>query len=70
MPSPSGRGVVKASQLDQLVNRILASYQMTAEEQRFLMSTLLAKESLSPADCTLINKVYEGLKKGLVRVID
>lgn len=61
---------LNTSQLEQLVSRILASYKMTTAEQRFLMHTLLSKENITQADRALIDRVYQGLRKGLVRIAD
>jgi hypothetical protein len=56
--------------LDQVVDRIFAFRQISQLDQRLLMSMLLSKDSLSAQDHALINRVFDALQRGLIRVVD
>lgn len=56
--------------VEQLVERIFAFRQITRLDQRLLMSTLLSKEALSHEDYIQINRVLDGVQKGLLKVVD
>lgn len=43
---------------------------MSRVDQNLLMSILLTKDFLSEADRTQINRVFEALQKGVIRVVD
>lgn len=52
--------------LEQLINHILDSRQLTREDQR----QLLALQSLTSQEQTLINRLFDRLRLGFVRVVD
>jgi len=55
--------------LEQIVDQIFATHKITRSDQQHLMS-LFSSRSLNPRDISLLNRVYDGLNKGLVRVVD
>lgn len=58
------------SAIKSLVDQIISSYKLTRADQQRLMGTLLSKNSLSATERQLINQVFDGIKRGVVRVID
>lgn len=54
--------------LQAIAGRVLASRRITRRDQQILMSVIAY--GLTEADNTLINQIHEGLKRGIVRVID
>ena len=56
--------------IEQIVNRIFKTRQITRADQQMFMSALLAKDSLSKSDRTQIDRVFEGLRRGMLRVVD
>jgi hypothetical protein len=52
--------------LERLVERIFASRCITRADQRIFMSL----NSVNPQEQNLINRVYEGLHRGFLRVVD
>lgn len=61
LPSPS---------IEQIVTQILATRRITRSIQRRFMQAALAQDQLSPADRALIDRVFEALRSGLVKVVD
>nr|OEJ76742.1 hypothetical protein BH720_02985 [Desertifilum tharense IPPAS B-1220] len=58
------------SAIESLVDQIISSYKLTRADQQMLMDALLSKQSLNATEQSLINQVFDGIKRGLVRVID
>jgi hypothetical protein len=56
--------------VQQIVERIFVFRQISRTDQRLLMSTFLSQESLSEAEHLLINRVFDALKQGLLKVVD
>jgi len=56
--------------VETIVERIFSVRQITRTDQQLLMSTLLTKNVLSGTDELLINRVFDALQKGLIRVVD
>lgn len=52
--------------LEQLVDRILSSRQITRQDQH----SLLALYSLTAQEQALINRLFDRLRRGLIRVVD
>ncbi len=52
--------------LEQLINHILDSRQLTRQDQRQLLSL----QSLTSQEQTLVNRLFDRLRLGLVRVVD
>ncbi len=53
-----------------LVDQILSLRRMTRTDQQRLMSVLLSKTALSREDNALINRVFDHLRAGLIRIVD
>ena len=58
------------SQINQIVTRIFSTHRITRSDQKIFMATLLAQDSLSPEAQNQINRVFDGLRQGLLRVVD
>ncbi|WP_422387047.1 hypothetical protein [Anabaena sphaerica] len=58
------------SNLEAILKRIFANRRITRQDQQIMMSNLLAKEGLSEDNIMQINQVFDGLKRGLIRVVD
>jgi hypothetical protein len=67
--TPVQTGLPKVS-VEQIVERIFALRQIARTDQRLLMSAFLAQDSLSEKDHAEINRVFDALRRGLIRVVD
>ena len=56
--------------IEELVDQILATRQISRTDQNRFMSALLAKNTLKKEDQLQINRVFDGLQTGLIRVVD
>jgi transcriptional regulator CtsR len=56
--------------LDRIVERIFSSHKITRADQQRFMSAMLSRETLSGEDQKKINRVFDALQKGLLRVVD
>ncbi len=56
--------------INQIVTRIFSTHRITRADQKIFMATLLSKESLSPEEQSQIDRVFDGLRQGLLRVVD
>ncbi|MBD1839871.1 hypothetical protein H6F78_02985 [Coleofasciculus sp. FACHB-64] len=56
--------------VQQIVERIFVFRQISRTDQRLLMSIFLSQETLSEAEHLLINRVFDALKQGLLKVVD
>ena len=63
----SSRGI---SELEQMVDRIVASYRITRSDQQKLMNALLSQQSISSGEQVLIDRVFDLLRAGRLRVVD
>jgi hypothetical protein len=61
---------LSSDSLDQVVERIFSSHRITRADQRRFMSALLSQTSISLEDQIKINRVFEALQRGLLRVVD
>lgn len=57
------------SNLEQTIERMFAARRLTRNDQQQLM-TMFSQRDLSPKDAALINRVYEALSQGRLRVVD
>ena len=55
--------------IEQALEQILASHQITPKEQRWLISLCL-NQTLSPQQEHLVNQVYEALRQGVIAIVD
>jgi hypothetical protein len=58
------------SNIEKIVERIFITHRITRADQRIFMATLLSKDSLTPKEQMLIDRVFEALRQGLLRVVD
>lgn len=56
--------------LEQVVERIFTTHRITRGDQQLFMKTLLSKDELSPHEQQHIDRVFDGLRRGLIRVVD
>jgi hypothetical protein len=56
--------------IEQIVERIFSHRRITRADQERFMSALLAKNSLTEAEQRQINRVFDALRNGLLRVVD
>jgi hypothetical protein len=54
----------------ELVDQIFTSHRITRQDQQTLMNALLSKNSLTMEEHLLIDRVFDGLRRGLLRVVD
>ncbi len=57
------------STLERAVEQMFASRRLTRRDQQMIMA-MFTKRDLSPTDADLINRVYEALSQGRLRVVD
>ncbi len=57
------------SNIEQTIDRIFAARRLTRQDQQMLMN-LFSQRHLTPSDAALINRVYEALSQGRLRVVD
>ena len=57
------------STLERAIEQMFAARRLTRRDQQILMA-MFAKRDLSPTDADLINRVYEALSQGRLRVVD
>lgn len=57
------------SNLEQTIERMFAARRLTRNDQQQLMA-MFSQRDLSPKDAVLINRVYEALSQGRLRVVD
>ncbi|MDJ1173122.1 hypothetical protein [Roseofilum capinflatum] len=56
--------------LEQVIERIFQTRQISRADQQRFMTALLSKDDLSLADQRQIDRVFEGLRQGRLRVVD
>ncbi|MBP0030517.1 hypothetical protein PN466_03420 [Roseofilum reptotaenium CS-1145] len=56
--------------LEQIIERIFETRQISRADQEGFMRLLLSKDALSFADQRQIDRVFEGLRQGRLRVVD
>lgn len=58
------------SSLEQVIKKIFTSYRITRADQQLFMKTLLSKDTLTPQEQEQIDRVFDALRRGLLRVVD
>lgn len=58
------------SNINQIVTRIFTTHRITRADQQIFMATLLSKDSLTAEEQSQIDRVFDGLRQGLLRVVD
>lgn len=56
--------------IEAVVRQIFSTRRITRSDQRRLMSMLLSKDSLSHDEQSYIDRVFESLQRGVIRVVD
>ena len=56
--------------LDRIVQRIFSSHKITRADQQRFMSAMLSRGTLSWEDQKKVNRVFDALQQGLLRVVD
>jgi hypothetical protein len=56
--------------VQQIANRIIYCRKISRIDQHLFMSALLSKKSLSLEEKNLVEKVYDGLSRGWIKVVD
>jgi hypothetical protein len=56
--------------VEQIVEQMLAARQISRADQERFMSVLLSKRILTPAEQTQVNRVFDGLRTGRLKVVD
>lgn len=56
--------------LEQIVSQIFIRKQISRLDQQVLMSALLARNSMSDKDQSQVNRVFDGIQRGLIRVVE
>ena len=54
----------------QIANRIIYYRKISRLDQHLFMSALLSKKYLSPEEKNLVERVYDGLSKGWIKVVE
>ena len=57
------------STLERAIEKMFVTRRLTRRDQQMIM-TMFAKHDLSSTDADLINRVYEALTQGRLRVVD
>ena len=58
------------SHINQIVTRIFSTHRITRSDQKLFMATLLSQDCLSAEEQRQIDRVFDGLRQGLLRVVD
>jgi len=61
---------ISNSTLEQTVLKITSSGRITRVDQQQFMATLLSRNTLDPTEEALVNRVFELLRAGRLRVVD
>jgi peptidoglycan hydrolase CwlO-like protein len=56
--------------IEQMVNKITASGRISRADQQQFMATLLSKTKISSKEEALVNRIFELLRAGRLRVVD
>ncbi len=67
MPEPTNTPKIS---MEAIVQRILSFRQITPIDQRLLKSALLSKDSLSHNDQMHLNRVFDGIRNGLILIVE
>lgn len=58
------------SSFTEVIDRIFSTHRITRNDQQLLMKTLLAQDILSSYEREQIDRVFDALRRGLLRVVD
>lgn len=56
--------------IDQVIDRIFSTRRITRDDQTRFMQALLSKSTLTESEQSQINRVFDALRSGLIKVVD
>lgn len=56
--------------VEEIVEQMFAARRISSADQAKFMSVLLSKRVLTPAEQTQVNRVFDGLRSGRLKVVD
>ncbi len=59
---------MQSPSLSQIVEQIFVTHRINRADQALLMAALLDKESISAEEKRLVDQVFDGLSRGILRV--
>ncbi len=65
---PTGVSAMQTQSLAQIVEQIFLTHRINRADQALLMSALLDKEAISAEEKRLVDRVFDGLSRGILRV--
>lgn len=67
MHSPNSRNQLN---INEIVDQIFTSRRITRTDQQKLMTSLLSRETLTSEEHEQIDKVFDALRRGMIRVVN
>lgn len=61
---------IPQSTIEQVIHQIFVTGRISRIEQQRLMSALLSKELISMEEKTLVDKLFNAIQKGIVKILD
>lgn len=61
---------LRASEVQEAVDRILVTGKITRADQKIFMNAFTSEEELTDLEQIQINWIFEGLRRGALRVVD
>jgi len=56
--------------IEQLIEHMLSARQISRRDQEFFMAAMLSKKNLTEREKSQVNRVYEALRTGRLRVVE
>lgn len=56
--------------IEQIAQHIMLYRRISRADQNVLMSALLSKDCLQPHEQNLVQEIFQGLRSGLIKVVD
>lgn len=69
MPGTTFTTTTAKTSVENIVDRILRWKKITRDDQRLLMSALLSRNSIGQQEKSQIDRVFDALNSGLLRVV-
>ncbi|GAB4138799.1 MAG: hypothetical protein Fur0046_13540 [Cyanobacteria bacterium J069] len=70
MKSSTSTPDLSSTLLEQVVDHIFATRSISRRDQQSFMRVVLGETTLNPKDQAMVNRVFEALRRGLLRVVD
>lgn len=67
---PPLQNLSRKESLDQIISQIVTTKQISRLDQQTLMEALLTQNSISDRDQSEVNRVFDGIQRGLIRVVE